>query len=142
MSLQYHKKVLKSNGNIFDFLTIGIAVISISIVVFSSFHMMGLMITKLEVSQIARKYILVMETKGCLLEQDKESMVEELEQTGLTDINISGTTIMPVGYGESIVLHIRGNVDGQQLNEDNIWTKAFKRNDYEVEEKRMSTAKN
>ena len=125
-----------------DFLTMGIAMIAISIVVFVSLNVMDLMITKLEVSQIARKYILVMETRGYLAEDDKADMFNELGQVGLRDIDIVGTTLQSVGYGENIILSIKGNVSGWKASVGNIWTKVFEIEEYEVEEKRMSTAKN
>ena len=120
----------------------GIAVISISIVVFVALGVMDLMNTKMEVSQIARKYILIMETKGCLLEEAKKEMLNELGQIGLKDIDITGTTLQPVGYGENIILNIKGNVPGLQTSVSNIWTTIFEIEEYEVREKRMSTAKN
>lgn len=125
-----------------DFLTMGIAMIAISIVVFVSLNVMELMITKLEVSQIARKYILIMEIQGCLSEDDRVDMLNELELAGLRDIDIMGTTLQSVGYGENIILIIKGNVSGWKASVGDIWTKVFEIEEYEVEEKRMSTAKN
>lgn len=125
-----------------DFLTMGIAMIAISIVVFVSLNVMELMMIKLEVSQIARKYILAMETRGCLWEEDREDMLNELRQMGLKDIDIVGTTLQPVDYGENIVLSIKGNVSGWKASVGDIWKKVFEIEEYEVEEKRMSTAKN
>lgn len=131
----------KSDGNIMDFLTAGLAVIAIAIVVVASFHSMGLMVKKLEVSQIARKYILIMETQGCLSEQTKAQMIAELDEVGLKNIDITGTTLQPVEYGTDIVLCIRGSVSGKAAGND-IWSDGFGAKDYYVEEKRMSTAKN
>jgi len=132
----------KTKGNILDFLTVGIAVLGIAIIVLASFESMGLMVKKLEVSQIARKYILLMETKGCLTEQDKEALTAELESVGLHHVELAGTTLKPVAYGEEILLCIRGYVWGGETADSNIWSEGFKAKEYHVEEKRMSTAKN
>ena len=58
----------KSNGNILDFLTVGIAVLAIAILVLASFQTMGLMVRKLEVSQIARSIGKVLELDDELIE--------------------------------------------------------------------------
>lgn len=131
----------RSGGNIIDFLTAGLVALAIAIVVFASFHSLELMVKKLEVSQLARKYILVMETQGCLTEQVKAQMMAELEEIGLKNINITGTTLTPVDYGTNIFLFIRGNIPGTAAGND-IWSEGFGAKDFYVEEKRMSTAKN
>ena len=132
----------KSKGNILDFLTVGIAVLAIAILVLASFQNMGLMVKKLEVSQIARKYILLMETKGCLTEPDRADLITELESAGLHQVELTGTTLTPVEYGEEILLCIRGYVRGNAAAGSNIWSEGFEAKEYYVEEERMSTAKN
>ena len=59
-------------------------------------------------SQTARGYMLEMETKGYLESAALNSLKRDLEQEGLTDINLTGTTVSPVGYGEQIQLVIEG----------------------------------
>ncbi len=132
----------KSDGNILDFLTVGIAVLAIAIVVLASFSSMGLMVRKLEVSQIARKYILSMETKGCLTEPDRAALMAELEDAGLHHVDLTGTTFQSVEYGGEILLCIRGYVSGRAVVGGDIWSEGFEAKEYHVEEKRMSTAKN
>lgn len=124
-----------------DFLTAGLVAVAIAIVVLASFHSLKLMVKKLEVSQLARKYILVMETQGCLSEQVKVQMMAELQEMGLKNIDITGTTMTPVEYGANIFLYIRGNIPGAAAGND-IWSEGFGAKDFYVEEKRMSTAKN
>ena len=80
---------------------------------------------KEQVGQIARKYILKMETQGVLTDIDRTALTAELELAGVTDIRLDGTTLVPVSYGEQVVLIIRGKLE----------------DDYEFEEKKMSTAK-
>jgi len=126
-----------------DFMTVGITLLAISILVIAIFYTMGLMLKKLEVSQVARKYILVMETEGCLSNDGQQKMLAELERLGMNEIDISGTTIQPVEYGDTIVLSIRGKLCGKELQlEDDIMSAGFRLREYHVEEMRMSTAKN
>ena len=132
----------KSDGNILDFLTVGIAVLAIAILVMASFSSMGLMVRKLEISQIARKYILSMETKGSLTEPDRAALMAELEDAGLHHVNLAGTTFQPVEYGEEILLCISGYVSAGAAAGRDIWSEGFEAKEYHVEEKRISTAKN
>ncbi len=77
------------------------------------------------VGQIARKYILRMETMGMLTEQDREKLLVELEEIGLTQISLNGTTMYQSFYGDEIILRIRGVLGDE----------------YEIMESRSSTTK-
>jgi len=116
-------------------------VLAIAIVVMTSLSSMELMVRKLEVSQIARKYILSMETKGCLTESDRTVLVAELEDAGLHHVDLTGTTFQPVEYGGEILLCISGYVSGGATAGRDIWSEGLGTKEYHVEEKRMSTAK-
>lgn len=131
----------KSKGNIMDFMTAGITVIAMAVVVMAAFYSMGLMLMKLDVSQVARKYILVMETKGCLTNEDRAQLLDELSDLGLKEIELVGTTQNPVSYGDTILLKIRAKFSGFWVAE-NVWNEGFGKREYYVEEVRMSTAKN
>lgn len=80
---------------------------------------------KAEMGQIARKYILKMESLGMLTEADRISLCAELEKAGASEVSLEGSTFERVGYGEPIALFIKGKLRGI----------------YEFEEKRVSTAK-
>lgn len=80
---------------------------------------------KTEVNQIARKYILRMETEGMLTEQDRLALELELREAGATEVSLAGTTVQRVGYGEAVMLQISGKLEES----------------YAFEEKRVSTAK-
>lgn len=81
---------------------------------------------KAEVGQLARCYLLKMETVGYLAAQDQTQLTAELENLGMTGIDYEGSTLNPAGYGNDVVLQIHG-----RLGET-----------YEIYEKRVSTAKN
>lgn len=86
---------------------------------------MQLIQTKAQVNQLARRYILCMETTGGLFPRDREALEQELSKLGVTELDLSGTTFEVSGYGAKIVLQIRGKLGGT----------------YEFEERRVSTAK-
>lgn len=133
----------KSRGNILDFVSIMITILAMSIMVMAYLECTNLLMKKMEIGQISRKYILKMETDGYLTEQLKGEMLQELTAAGLRGIDLSGTTLHPVAYGDAVFLKIKGSVAGRILGEDDeIWNRGFKEGLFTVEEERMSTAKN
>ena len=133
----------KECGNVLDFLTIILTIIAMSILVMVYLECTNLMMKKLEVGQISRKYLLKMETEGYLTEGSKNSLLAELQQAGVRSVDISGTTMVPVSYGDTIVLRIRGAVEGRIIGTgDELWRKGFVSSIFSVEEEKMSTAKN
>ena len=67
------------------------------------------------VRQVAREYLLIMETEGYLKLEDQEGLISELEGYGLYNISLSGTTTSEVSYGDRIYLSIRGTYDDNIL---------------------------
>lgn len=114
----------KDEGNIGDMLAVCICMLALTTLMLSYMGSAGLVFQKTTVGQLARKYILRMETVGGLTEEDKVTLLQELEQMGLAEIVVEGTE--DAGYGEPVELLIRGKLEEK----------------YEVEERRMSTAKN
>lgn len=116
----------RERGNVGDILVVGLCMLAMTIVMLAYMEDVRLVYRKAEINQIARKYILRMETTGELTDADYISLSRELETLGVTELNLSGTTMDRVGYGEPIVLQLKGKLEGE----------------YEFEEKRVSTAKN
>lgn len=126
-----------------DLLAIGITILAMSVVVMAYLECSALMMKKLEISQVSRNYILKMETMGYLDESGRQQLLSELQLLGLQNIDISGTTLQPVDYGENIILNIKGTIRGRTIGMgERIWKEGFHETSYTVEEKRMSTAKN
>lgn len=59
----------KREGSALDFLSVCICILAMSIVVTAYFYCSDLLLRKGQVSQVARCYILKMETVGCLTEE-------------------------------------------------------------------------
>ncbi len=133
----------KSRGNILDFVSIMITILAMSIMVMAYLECTNLLMKRMEIGQISRRYILKMETDGYLTEQSKGELLQELANAGLRGIDLSGTTLRPVAYGDAIFLKIKGSVAGRVLGDVNeVWSSGFKEGLFTVEEERMSTAKN
>ena len=115
----------KEEGNVGDFMAVCVCMLMLTLLLVSYMDSIRLIDEKAEINQIARKYILKMETVGQLTENDRIMLCQELEKAGATEVSLGGTTFERTGYGEAIVLQIRGKLRGV----------------YEFEEKRVSTAK-
>ncbi len=113
-------------GNIAELLAACICILGMTAAMMAYMGSVDLIQQKITVNQLARRYILRMETVGYLTDADRVSLQVELEQLGVTDVNLEGTTSSQVTYGDPITLQIRGKLKGQ----------------YDFEEQRASTAKN
>ena len=89
----------KEKGTVADLMAAGLCMLAMTVVILSYMGNVGLIRQKEQVSQIARKYILIMETQGALTDSDRTALVMELELVGVTDLQLDGTTVAPVGYG-------------------------------------------
>ncbi len=133
----------KNRGNIMNLLTIGVTILAMTIVVIVYLQCTELMIKKLEVSQISRKYILKMETEGYLSQENKDKMLMELKELEVMNVDVSGTTLYPVHYGDTITLKIKGKLKRSMLtSEEELWNGGFSTGWVSLEETRTSTAKN
>lgn len=115
----------RERGSVADIMAAGLCMLAMTVVMLAYMDNVRLISTKAAVNQIARKYILRMETTGQLTGGDRVLLLQELEGVGATELSLEGTTFDRVGYGETIVLMIRGKLE----------------DGYEFEEKRVSTAK-
>lgn len=116
----------KQKGNIGDLMISGLCILGMTIVMLSYLKSVSLIQQKAEISQLARKYILRMETVGYLTAGDQTTLLQELDTMGVTEICLEGTTLNQVSYGTPITLIIGGRLEGKHV----------------FEEKRASTAKN
>ncbi|MCH5343312.1 MAG: hypothetical protein J1E64_04670 [Acetatifactor sp.] len=116
----------KREGNVGDLLITGICILAMTVVMLAYMDSVELLQQKSQVGQLARKYILRMETVGYLTAEDKTALTQALSDLGVTEIDYTDTTLSPVSFGEPILLRIQGNLKGEH---------AF-------EEHRASTAKN
>ncbi len=115
----------REEGSVGDLLAAGLCMLAMTVLLLSYMDNVQLIYGKTAVSQIARKYILRMETTGSLTESDRVLLLQELEAVGATELGLDGSSLESVGYGNPVILLIRGRLEGE----------------YAFEEKRVSTAK-
>ncbi len=132
----------KREGSILDVLTVLVSILAMSVVMVAYLSNVQIVSVKEDISQVGRKYILRMETVGYLTATDRAYMNQELAALGLTNISLSGTTMSDVGYGNPITLKISGRIQGREMIGNDLFSITFGPREYEIVEKRVSTAKN
>lgn len=115
----------RESGTVGDLMAVVICMLAMAVLLTGYMDCVSVIQQKMQVSQIARKYILQMETTGILDEEMSRLMREELMAAGVTELRLNGTTMGQAVYGEEIVLQIQGELS----------------NGYEFTEKKVSTAK-
>ena len=115
----------KSDGNIGDLMSLAIFILTMLSVLICFFECVGLMRVREDISQLARKYTLTAETEGFVSGDEKASLIRELQDLGISDIDLSGTTFDRVGFGNIVTVKISGKIKGR----------------YNFSEMRASTAK-
>ena len=115
----------KEKGSVGDLISVALCMLAMSVLLLNYMGCVRLLQQKMEIGQLARKYILRMETFGTLPEEEQVLLCDELRAIGVEKLSLDGTTTWQVPYGEEIVLQIGGELT----------------NGYEFMEKRVSTAK-
>ncbi|MBQ8119115.1 MAG: hypothetical protein IJ147_13820 [Lachnospiraceae bacterium] len=103
----------KEPGTVANIMVTGIFILSMTVLMIAFLDDMHLIQQKMEVNQIIRRYILRMETTGYLDDADRAGLLTELSEQEVAEIDLGGTTIDQVGYGERIVLEVSGKLGGQ-----------------------------
>lgn len=116
----------KDCGNVGDILITCVLLLAMAAAMLLFQDYIKMIQQKQEIDQLARGYLLRMETTGGLSAEEGEKLVSEVESLGVTDVTLEGTTYGVNGYGQRIVLRIQGKIGGE----------------YEFVTQKISTAKN
>ena len=73
------------------------------------------------INSIVREYVLRMETRGCLTKEDKDMLFAELQNKGMEQICLDGTTLTPVENGDIVTLKISGEIKYKQFSFKDIF---------------------
>lgn len=95
-----------------------------------------------DIQQVARAYLLRMETDGCLTEENRNLLLTELEALDMENIDLTGTSFTNVGYGNQIRLVIRGVVNLKDVDFKGFATPMMTARQAEVAIEKISVAKN
>ncbi len=94
------------------------------------------------VRQIGRTYILAMETEGYLTSSLESRLRSDLTSKGLGNIDLSGTTVSEIGYGNTIYLCIKGDLRVETYTMAGVFRISRNSTTIPIEIKLESTAKN
>lgn len=95
-----------------------------------------------DIQQVARTYLLRMETDGCLTEENRNLLIAELEALDMEQIDLTGTSFTNVGYGNRIRLVIRGVVNLSDIDFKGFASPMMTQRQAEVAIEKISVAKN
>ena len=113
----------KESGTVGDLLSVTLCMLAMTVLLTNYMDCISLIQQKTKVSQIARKYILQMETEGGLDVEMETLLRDELDAVGVSNLRLEGTTIGQVTYGAEIVLQIKGELgDGYEFTEKKVST--------------------
>ena len=108
----------KRKGSIVDILPSMIMVIAAVMLIMVFFDLYQILSLNEDVKQIARKYMLTMETMGYLDPANQTTLVQELSDLQVTDIDLTGSTMSDAEYGNAVYLQISCKLPMEQLNMD------------------------
>ncbi len=95
-----------------------------------------------DIQQVARTYLLKMETDGYLTEENRNLLLSDLAALDMEQIDLTGTTITDVGYGNRIDLVIRGVVNLKDMDYKGFTSPMMTTRQAEVCIKKVFVAKN
>ena len=95
-----------------------------------------------DIQQVARTYLLQMETDGYLTEENKGLLLNDLAALDMINIDLTGTSFTDVGYGNQVRLVIRGKVNLKDINFQSFATPMMTGRQADVAINKVSIAKN
>lgn len=134
----------KREGNVVDILPSMIMVITAVILITLFMDLYQVLSLNEDVKQISRKYMLTMETMGYLDPTNRTSLIQDLSDLQVTDIDLAGSTMTDAGYGNAVYLQISCTLPVEQLNMAgaDMLRYIFEDGAIPISVRRMSTAKN
>lgn len=111
------KKLKSKKGEFVDFAAVVLFIFLCAYaLISSSFNDIGAINTRLEADRIARYYMLKIESHGYLNLDDSEKLEQKLESIGLSNIDLSGTTMTEVNNGDDVYLDIHYDQTVRELS--------------------------
>ena len=107
----------KDEGIIDQALGILLTMIFVVILVLGCMYYSNWITTKNNNDATCRKYMLKMESDGYLDNKNKSELIRDLNNLGVTNIDLSGTTQTETTYGSQVILRVKGtiNLEGIRL---------------------------
>lgn len=106
----------KRKGSIINAISGIFVLLTVAILTLSCLYILQVASLKEDIRQIARGYVLEMETVGYLTPESRSALILELGNKKLTNIDLAGSSFSAVGYGNDIVLSIKGTLPSRVLD--------------------------
>lgn len=120
--------------------TMVICIMAMALICLYNISSTGILNSKSDVNMIMRKYIIRMESNGYLTADDESELMEELKDVGMTNIDLSGTTLSEVEYGETVYLYVKGDISKRVISLGDIKNGVWQDKNIHIEESLSSTS--
>lgn len=135
-------RYIRRNGSVFKIIPLFLGMTAIAVLSLMYMYYMKDMDLREHASMITREYMLKMETSGYLTREDEQLLIEELEQLGMDNINLAGTTMQQADYGQRIMLVIKARAPVSGFDIANLFDVRRRQNMTSFNIVRCTTAKN
>lgn len=134
-------KLKKKKGVIDDILIPMITIVAIFILIMAFITSNKDIHKSSAIDGVVRQYILSMESTGYLDSSSQQQLIKDLQDVGMKNISLAGTTMSEVGYGKKINLVVNGTIEITKYDISSIFSVNTKTEDKAVKRIRSSTAK-
>ncbi|MBE5936526.1 MAG: hypothetical protein E7265_00675 [Lachnospiraceae bacterium] len=132
----------RKEGSIFKMFPILLGISAITVLALMFFGFMKDMDVREQASFVAREYMLKMESIGYLDNYNCNMLINDLQEIGVENINLTGSTIQDVGYGNEIVLVINAKAPVTEFEITDVLGMQANKRMTDISIVRKSTAKN
>jgi len=132
----------KDKGMLEHFLPALVTIVFMGILWFGSMVTASNIDKSSALNQVTRKYILRMETDGYLTQENRTSMVSELQTLGVEGVDLTGTSLTNVGYGNQVILKVTGTLKVRSIAFRGFTKSMLKEETIPWSVSRVSVAKN
>ena len=101
----------KDQGNLMNLFAPVLTIMALAVILVFFSGWMANISARDNVYQLSRRYILQMETEGCLNSTLESRLRSDLADAGMRNISLAGSTTSEVDYGNVIVLKITGDLE-------------------------------
>lgn len=101
----------KDQGNLINLFAPVLTIMALAVILVFFSGWMANISARDNVYQLSRRYILQMETEGCLNSTLESRLRSDLADAGMRNISLAGSTTSEVDYGNVIVLKITGDLE-------------------------------
>ena len=135
-------KEVKKKGSMLSMLPVLLGMMAICVLSLMYLSYMSDYEKKEAADQLARQYMLKMESEGYMSETSKQHFISAMSELGFSQVNLSGTTFADAGYGNTIMLIVNAVLTSDNYSVTDTLSITRSREDRRLYICKRSTAKN